>query len=314
MKINELKSSFIKNEIDKQSFIKEMHKHHSTLFDFSKNLKSTDVEKIEILSDKVLFTIKHRAISPDVKGVVFIVDQNDQRVTPVETFNFDSYEYQDFKMLINLFGDNQVFLDVGANVGFHSLSLSKMFVNSQFYAFEPVPNTFNYLDQNLQLNFSKNVQIHNCGISDKSGELEFYFYPEGSGNASSRNLSDREDAIKITSPVVTIDDFVSSKEFKSKKIDFIKCDVEGAELFAFQGAKNSINKFRPIVFSEILRKWSKKFEYDPNEIFNFFEELNYKAYIVNQEGRLKSFGKMDETTIETNFFFIPIEKKIESLL
>jgi hypothetical protein len=98
----------------------------------------------------------------------------------------------------------------------------------------------------------------------------------------------------------TLDEFRS--EFH-EPIDFIKCDVEGGELLVFQGGKETIKNDLPIVFSEILRKWSAKFNYNPNEIFRFFGVLKYQAFTV-KNGVLIPFEAMNEETLETNFFFL----------
>jgi hypothetical protein len=83
--------------------------------------------------------------------------------------------------------------------------------------------------------------------------------------------------------------------------------VEGAELLVFKGAMDTIARDKPIVFSEILRKWSEKFSYNPNEIFTLFHAQGYEAFTVKGK-YLSQFGSMDENTIETNFFFLHSEK------
>ena len=73
-------------------------------------------------------------------------------------------------------------------------------------------------------------------------------------------------------------------------VDFLKCDVEGAELKVFQGGLATITSDKPIVFSEILRKWSRKLGYNPNEIFSFFYDLQYRAFtaVDRDSSRLNS--------------------------
>ena len=124
------------------------------------------------------------------------------------------------------------------------------------------------------------------------------------GNASSANLSNRDDVHTLKCKVQTLDEYIS---LKNTSVDFIKCDVEGAELLVFQGGIQTIARYKPIVFSEILRKWSSKFNYNPNQIFDYFKSQNYRAFITNGE-KLKEFFVMDESTIETNFFFLHNEK------
>ncbi len=87
------------------------------------------------------------------------------------------------------------------------------------------------------------------------------------------------------------------------KLDFIKCDVEGAELLTFQGGLKTITKYKPIVFTEMLRKWSAKFNYHPNEIIELFKDIGYGCYFVVND-KLHEIKMMTDETIETNFFFL----------
>ena len=71
----------------------------------------------------------------------------------------------------------------------------------------------------------------NFGFSNSSGEFTFYYYPEGSGNASSANLTGRDDIEEFQCKARTLDDYTAETH---ARVDFIKCDVEGAELLVFQ--------------------------------------------------------------------------------
>ncbi|HLO94734.1 MAG TPA: FkbM family methyltransferase, partial [Burkholderiaceae bacterium] len=132
----------------------------------------------------------------------------------------------------------------------------------------------------------------------------FYFYPEGSVNASSVNVSERRDAELITCHVERLDDFVSNNKLH---VDFIKCDVEGAELFVFQGATETLQRDKPIVFTEMLRKWAAKFNYHPNEIIALFASFEYRCFYAG-ENALKELAEMTDETVETNFFFLHAKK------
>ena len=113
-------------------------------------------------------------------------------------------------------------------------------------------------------------------------------------------MNNRDDVNVSKCKVTTLDEFT---EKFSLKLDFIKCDVEGAELLVFKGGEKTIARELPIIFSEILRKYSSKFNYNPNDIFTFFRSLGYRAFTVKEE-YLTEFKEMDESTIETNFFFL----------
>lgn len=301
MSLSELRADYNDQKIEKHDFIDKTHQFHKALFEYVGIIPSTDITKIEIDGSGVHFTVKHRALSYEGEGVRFYVDPHDQRLAPIEALNFGTYEESDFSMIVKLLQPGHTVLDIGGNIGFYSLSLAKQFPTSQFHAFEPIPKTFAQLKRNLEMNELPNVHIHNFGLSNEKKALTFYFYPEGSGNASSARLSERDSVEEVACSVITVDEFARERNLR---VDFIKCDVEGAELLVFQGANAVLDTHRPVVFSEILRKWSKKFNYDPNEIFQLFRSKNYGAYTCTN-GELSPFKEMTEDTVETNFFFIP---------
>jgi len=98
-----------------------------------------------------------------------------------------------------------------------------------------------------------------------------------------------------------LDEFVSKNEIS--KIDFIKCDVEGAELFVFQGGMKVIEQFKPIILSEISRINQSKFSYNPNNLIEFFKEKGYLCFVANEFG-LEEIKEVNENTQETNAFFL----------
>ena len=117
-------------------------------------------------------------------------------------------------------------------------------------------------------------------------------------------VRDKSKVEEINCKLKTLDDYIDNFDLS---VDFIKCDVEGGELFTFMGGKKTISREKPIVFTEILRKYCLKFNYDHNEIFRFFYDMGYEAFTA-QEKKLLPIGLMDESTISTNFFFLHKEK------
>jgi len=289
---------FANGIIDKKSFIERMYgDHHAALFDYAKYIKDTNVKKIEIDDGRVVMTSRDR-------GIRIACDLGDLRIAPIESLNFSDYEKDESSMMEKLVSDGDTFFDIGANIGWYSINIAASHRAAKVFCFEPIPKTFKSLCTNLDLNAVANVTAHNFGFSNEAGEFPFYYYREGSGNASSVNLTDRTDVECVQCKVSTIDDYMKTSAYI---VDFIKCDVEGAELLVFKGGLETIKRDKPIVFSEILRKWSAKFKYDPNEIFLLFDSMGYQAYTVN-DNFLNRFYKMDESTIETNFFFLHEEK------
>ena len=293
MNLSKLKADYKKGELPKTTYIEHMAKVHTILFDYSWLIRETDFAKIEITSDAVLITTKD-------SGVKMLCMERERRTAPFEILNFGYYEKTEMEMMLRLVKEKSVFFDIGANVGWYTINIAKLVKGVRVFAFEPIQRTFNILEQNIKLNDIQNAAIFNFGLSNKEACLPFYYYPEGSGNASMENVSGRNNIQQITTQVRKLDNFVAEEGVCP---DFIKCDVEGAELLVFRGGEQTISEFKPVVFTEMLRKWSAKFNYHPNELIQFFSGLGYQCFAI-RNGRLVQILEITDATVETNFFFL----------
>lgn len=141
-------------------------------------------------------------------------------------------------------------LDIGANVGFHSLSASPFF--RDIYAFEPTPDTFSRLTHNIQLNEFKNVHAVNLALSSKTGTAQLYTSDKNCGNnsLSEHEINHNIDYKVITIKTRTLDDFVS--EHSIQDISLIKIDVEGLEPEVIEGGLQTIQRQTPVILCELL--------------------------------------------------------------
>ena len=92
-----------------------------------------------------------------------------------------------------------------------------------------------------------------------------------------------------------------------ERLDFIKCDVEGAEFMVLKGGKQTISEKKPVLFLELLRKWSKEFGYTPNDVIKFMREIGYECYCIRNK-KLSKITEITEETVETNFVFLHKDK------
>ena len=111
------------------------------------------------------------------------------------------------------------------------------------YAFEFIPSNLVVARQNLSKNpdLATNVTIVERPVWRESG-LTLYYADDGPGSYVSPD-AEKRDTWDGTVQTITIDDLVSSHNLPS--VDFIKMDIEGAELAALQGGEESIRKYRP---------------------------------------------------------------------
>jgi FkbM family methyltransferase len=305
--IHQLKSQFATGCLAKADFIAQMHdKVHSRLFCYADELSQTDIEKIEIRAGEVMMTSRR-------DGIRIAVDPEDHRTAPIEILNFGEYEPEETQVIRRVAEKMDTMLDIGANIGWYSLLASKINPKSIIHSFEPIPTTYSRLIQNFSLNSLEAMLCHNYGFSNKPGSFPFYFYPEGSGNASMQNLSGRQDATIVDCELRTLDSILDWLP-SNNTIDFIKCDVEGNELFVLEGGLNLLRQHKPILLCELLRKWSASFGYHPNEVIDLLQSIGYKIYTVALDGKLMDFTRITESTIQTNFFFVHPESRLCDLL
>lgn len=303
MEIKKLKESYLKKEILKSDFIDKMYDFHDVLFQFSEDLENTSIEAIRIEKGEVVFKMKG-------SGVELFCRRFDKRLAPLDAFNFNDYEDDEMTMQLNLLKPDDVVLDIGANIGWYSLTLSRGVKNLKIHAFEPLPSTYELLNKNIQLNQVENISVHNVGLSNKNEITEFFIDPKLSVNASAKNVAETKDAVAVSCKIVKLDKLVQDEGIN--KVDFIKCDVEGAEYFSFLGGKETLIKYKPIVFSEMLRKWTRQFDYHPNDIISFFKEIGYLCFIIDGD-KISEIKEVTDSTLETNFIFLHQEKHVNEI-
>lgn len=302
-RFKDIKARFAAGAISKSDFIVQMHYHvHSVLFDYASCLASTDVASIEICDGEVVMTSR-------VDSIRIAVDPHDHRSAPIENLNFGSYEPEETEVIRRIARDMNTMLDIGANIGWYSLLAKRINPKAVIHSFEPIPTTFERLKYNCFLNDSTSINCHDYGFSASSGSFPFYFYPEGGVNASLQNLSERDD-VSIVECQLRVLDSVSEWLDPEREVDFIKCDVEGNELFVIQGGMALISRHKPILLLELLRKWSARFGYHPNEVISLLEEIGYKAYVVSPGKDLHHIPQITDDTLQTNFFFVHPESRL----
>lgn len=168
-------------------------------------------------------------------------------------------------------------LDVGANIGFHTLFFSDLVgEKGKVIAFEPIPLNYESLNNNIALNGFKNIEVHQIALSNKNETISIAA-DVNSANPGSFNLFDQNGDITVT---CRIGDEVIVKE----KIDFIKIDVEGYESFVIDGLLQTIAKNKPKIIFEYDNNYHKKTGLPANYIFAMIEPLGYHFFMVELKG------------------------------
>ncbi len=296
----ELREKYQNGTLSKADYIDQAHEIHRLLFVYPEFMRNTGITKIEITDSDVIFTSAKR-------GIKYYGDPQDKRIIPIEILNLGRYEEAELELMLRLLKSCRTVVDIGGNVGWFVMNAARAYPEKAFYAFEPVPKTYDSLLRNLTLNKIDTIHTYNLAVAETDKEITLYYYPECSANASAQNVSGTTHAAQTACRAVSLDSFAAKHKLK---IDFIKCDIEGAELFAFKGAVRILKQDRPMVFSEILRKWSAKFGYHPNDLLDFFAGLGYDCFVIADRA-LQRFSRVTENTVETNYIFLHTEQHAE---
>jgi len=186
---------------------------------------------------------------------------------------------------ISSFDYDGIYIDIGSNIGNHSLYFANHCKSIKVYSIECFPDTYNILKQNINNNQS-NVEIItlNCAIGDKIGET---YLIEGKENNSGTNKT-TDDETKIKIKLTTLDDL-----FDYDNIAVIKIDVEGDELKVINGALNLIKKNHPLIIIEVHpKKRGKNLKTHKRNLKNIMDKLpDYEivnkfniTYILKHQG------------------------------
>lgn len=177
------------------------------------------------------------------------------------------------------FGDGVVALDCGANIGAHTIEWAKtMFGWGQVIAIEAQERLFYALAGNITLNNCFNAKAIFAAVGSTDGNIDVpipdYFKPASFGSLEIRQKPttefigqeiDYSEAHCFKTTLMAID------SLKLKRLDFIKIDIEGMEMEALEGAKQSIAAYHPQLFIEKIKS-------DEAALQTFLQAMNYQVF------------------------------------
>ena len=197
-------------------------------------------------------------------------------------------------------------IEVGANIGAHTVSLAKKTGQRGFvYAFEPQPIVFQNLCANLALNGLTNVQAVNAGCGGEGAEMLFPridYLVEGNFGGVSLPKLPRDRGGMVNVPIVRLDD-----TYPVDALALIKVDVEGMELPVLKGAQRLIEKFRPALYVENDRPENSE------KLISLLFEFGYRLWwhrppLFNPDNFAGESENLYERIVSTNMICIAKER------
>ena len=174
-------------------------------------------------------------------------------------------------------------IDVGAHRGVTAVALAKKIQSrGRVYAFEPVPEFYNIVKENLSRNGVDNVSVYQKALSNKVNTVRFYKHGGGSG------ITEADEAEVIEVKATTVDDFVA--EQRIDRIDILSLDCEGSELYVFRGARTILGKHGPQIFCEIHHSSLSQLGQSAKQIVVYLQSFGYDVEPLQVESPDKKPG------------------------
>ncbi len=196
--------------------------------------------------------------------------------------------------------------DIGTYIdGWYTILASKLVGQTgHVYSFEPVPDHFSGLKENISINGCNNVTAEMICLGISSQNVDFAV---NGGFSHMLRQDDNVAGVNVVRNVKmsAIDDYVVNRGIKA--LDFIKIDTEGAEVEILKGGVSSISKNRPLALVEVVADHLKTAGSSISELYDYFKDLNYISFSVRRNSFVESNYSLESET--PNVLFVPGEKK-----
>jgi len=241
--------------------------------------------------------------SPDLKKKIFQWLPGFLRKLIRKNYYFKKFtkaslqDEKDLQLIPMLINSGDTVLDIGANYGLYTRFFAQQVGETgTVHSFEPVPDTFDVLKNNIEKAGLSQVKVHNLAISNQTGTatISVPTYPDGSENYYEATLQHEENGKGILIQTLRLDDWLSA----FSQLHFVKLDVEGHEPPALEGMKLLIEKYHPIFLIEINDDFSPGST--GSQVKKMMSDWGYSMFYFDQQDLRPTSGK--ETGV--NYIFI----------
>jgi len=217
-----------------------------------------------------------------------------------------SYEPQEIRFFRSMLKPGDTALDIGANFGLYTILAAKQVGREgRVLAFEPNPNSLRYLRLNILLNRQSRIEVVPVALSNEEGETEFICVSQGAYSALKvGETPGTTSAIRVRQ--TTLDAIAAAESLYL--VDFVKMDVEGAELLVLQGGEEFFSRIpRPLVMCEFNDNRAAPYGHTSRDVYQWLRDRDYEWFRLSDNARL--LAQSDETRYDyTNLVACPVEK------
>jgi len=219
------------------------------------------------------------------KGIYWELDLDEGIDFSIFIFGF--FEKETSRALDRLVNKGSVVIDIGANIGAHTLPLARLVgKKGKVYAIEPTKYAYRKLIKNLSLNndINNNVCADQVMLISAENTIKtnsvYSSWPLNKVNKNKRHSVHQGVLMTVDgSEEKTLDDYISNNNIRS--LDLIKMDVDGNELSVVKGANKVLTKFKPIIVMELAPDQYND-RNDFIEVINILSNIGYHYYSLDE--------------------------------
>ena len=240
----------------------------------------------------------------DVAGVRMALDRADASVS-VQIIE-GAYEPHVAATLDRLLGPGDVFVDVGANVGYHAFrASSRVGVDGRVIAVEANPENARLIAHTIAINSLTNVELVLLALAARRGYVNFGTHVGSNGGFLPDDEQTTDSGRGTIVPTIALDDL------DLDRVSVVKIDVEGAEGIVIDGARATIERLRPSFVMEFSQEMTTRVSgRSPKEHLERFVDWGYTIAIIDRSSHEpQSVGSVDQLLDEWGDFL-----RIEDLL
>jgi FkbM family methyltransferase len=231
------------------------------------------------------------------RSFILVGSPNDHSVFNQIGIKGGLWEPQIAGLMASLVKPTDVCLDIGANLGAHTMVLADLAYRGSVYAFEPSSINAGFLSENIRANSLANARCEQIGLGRQRGIQEFTNLV-GLEGCSFVSPQENVDDVLVKAWGQTLERTTEKVEIETldhwilkngiDQVDFVKVDTEGSELDVLEGGQATFARHRPKLIIELNKNTlSLYYGLRPRDLFDRLSSLYNFTYIVNDELGIK---------------------------
>ena len=226
----------------------------------------------------------------------------------------DNYERAELRFVQRLLRPGMTVLDLGAHHGLYTLLAAKCVGRAgRVVAFEPSARERKRLEGHVGLNRCVNVTVEPHALGASAGVANLYLVGEGQDGCNSLRppaVTERTTTVQV--PVRRVDDEL--QRIGVRQVDFVKLDVEGAELGVLRGAAELLSgRHRPAILVEVQDLRTEPWGYAARDIVGYLANRGYRLFALDADGNVIPVATSQQR-YDANLVALPAERVREMIV